>query len=164
MSLYREQVGALDSPISDSGHRSLHDRGGSDGPVDSCASPKRSPLTFFVLVFVLSIPSWLIEPRDWPITASVGAPLIAALSLTYKEDGLAGGWTCRHEEAVAEGLRSREDRAEALVRANHLLAARYLLAHLRYNAPDEATTPRQTIHPAAHDPATSCFVLCPRCM
>jgi uncharacterized protein len=43
-----------------------------------------------VLVFVLSIPSWLIEPRDWPVTASVGAPLIAALSLSYSEDGLAG--------------------------------------------------------------------------
>ena len=58
--------------------------------MNSCASSKRSPLTFFVLVFVLSIPSWLLEPRDWPITASVGAPLIAALSLSYRENGLAG--------------------------------------------------------------------------
>jgi hypothetical protein len=43
----------------------------------------RSPLAFFVLVFALSIPIWLIEPRDWPISASVGAPLMAALILVY---------------------------------------------------------------------------------
>jgi uncharacterized protein len=90
MSLYGEQVGAVGGPISDSGRRGLHDRGGCDGPVKSCAAPKRSPSRFFVLVFVLSIPNWLIEPRDWPITAAVGAPLIAALSLSYREDGPAG--------------------------------------------------------------------------
>jgi membrane protease YdiL (CAAX protease family) len=37
-----------------------------------------------------SIPNWLIELRDWPITAAVGSPLIAALSLSYREGGLAG--------------------------------------------------------------------------
>jgi hypothetical protein len=58
--------------------------------VNSNASPKRSPLRFFLLVFALSIPIWLIEPRDWPITASVGTPLIAALILVYREDGQAG--------------------------------------------------------------------------
>ena len=51
---------------------------------------KRSPLRFFVLVFVLSAPIWLIEPRDWHITASVGTPLVAALILVYREDGRAG--------------------------------------------------------------------------
>ena len=90
MSLYGEQVGAVGAPLADSGHRGLHDRGGCGGLVNSCASPKRSPLRFFVLVFVLSIPNWLIEPRVWPITAAVGAPLIAALSLSYREAGLAG--------------------------------------------------------------------------
>ena len=47
----------------------------------------RSPLAFFVLVFALSIPIWLIQPRDWPISASVGAPLLAALILVYREEG-----------------------------------------------------------------------------
>jgi uncharacterized protein len=47
----------------------------------------RSPLKFFLLVFALSIPFWLIQPRDWPISASVGAPLMAALILVYREVG-----------------------------------------------------------------------------
>jgi membrane protease YdiL (CAAX protease family) len=51
----------------------------------------RSPLKFFVLVFALSVPIWLIEPRDWPVTASVGAPLMAALILVYREEGGDGG-------------------------------------------------------------------------
>jgi uncharacterized protein len=50
----------------------------------------RSPLRFFVLVFALSIPIWLIQPRDWPISASVGAPLIAALILVSREEGGGG--------------------------------------------------------------------------
>jgi membrane protease YdiL (CAAX protease family) len=58
--------------------------------VNSSASYKRSPLRFFVLVFALSIPIWLIESRGWPITVSVGTPLIAALILVYREDGQAG--------------------------------------------------------------------------
>ena len=58
--------------------------------MNSSASHRRSPLRFFALVFALSVPIWLIEPRDWPITASVGTPLIAALILVYREDGQAG--------------------------------------------------------------------------
>jgi uncharacterized protein len=50
----------------------------------------RSPLKFSVLVFALSIPIWLIEPRDWRITASVGAPLMAALILVNREEGRGG--------------------------------------------------------------------------
>jgi uncharacterized protein len=50
----------------------------------------RSPVRFFLLVFALSIPIWLIQPRDWPISASVGAPLIAALILVYGEEGGGG--------------------------------------------------------------------------
>jgi membrane protease YdiL (CAAX protease family) len=42
------------------------------------------------LVFALSIPIWLIEPRGWRVTAAVGAPLVAALILVYTEEGLAG--------------------------------------------------------------------------
>ena len=51
----------------------------------------RSPVRFFLLVFGLSIPFWLIQPRDWPISASVGAPLLAALILIYREEGGGGG-------------------------------------------------------------------------
>jgi uncharacterized protein len=51
----------------------------------------RSPVRFFLLVFALSIPFWLIQPRDWPISASVGAPLIAASILVYREEGGGGG-------------------------------------------------------------------------
>jgi hypothetical protein len=47
----------------------------------------RSPVRFFLLVFALSIPFWLIQPRDWPISISVGAPLMAALILVYREEG-----------------------------------------------------------------------------
>jgi uncharacterized protein len=47
----------------------------------------RSPLKFFLLVFALSIPFWLIQPRDWPISDSVGVPLMAALILVYREEG-----------------------------------------------------------------------------
>jgi uncharacterized protein len=47
----------------------------------------RSPVRFFLLVFALSIPFWLIQPRDWPISVSVGAPLLAALILVYREEG-----------------------------------------------------------------------------
>jgi uncharacterized protein len=50
----------------------------------------RSPLKFSVLVFTLSIPVWLVEPRGWPVTASVGAPLVVALILVYTEEGLGG--------------------------------------------------------------------------
>jgi membrane protease YdiL (CAAX protease family) len=50
----------------------------------------RSPLGFLVLVFALSVPIWLVEPRDWPVTASVGVPFVAAMILVYGEEGLAG--------------------------------------------------------------------------
>jgi hypothetical protein len=52
-----EWVGEL---IADSGHR-----GGCGGLVNSSASHKRSPLRFFVLVFALSIPIWLIAQRGY---------------------------------------------------------------------------------------------------
>jgi uncharacterized protein len=58
--------------------------------VNTSAPSKRSPLRYFLLVLALSIPIWLIEPRDWPITASVSAPLIAALILVYREYGPTG--------------------------------------------------------------------------
>lgn len=45
---------------------------------------------FFILVFALSIPIWLVEPRDWPVTASVGIPFAAAMILCYREEGLPG--------------------------------------------------------------------------
>ena len=80
----------MGSLIADSGHRGLRNPSGCGGPVNSNTSPKRSPLRFFLLVFALSIPIWMIEPRDWPISASVGTPLIAALILVYREDGYDG--------------------------------------------------------------------------
>lgn len=51
---------------------------------------KRSPLTFFLLVFALSMPIWLVEPGDWPISAAVIVPLPAALILVYRAEGAGG--------------------------------------------------------------------------
>ena len=51
----------------------------------------RSPVRFFLLVFALSIPIWLIQLRDWPISVSVGVLFIAALILVYREEGGGGG-------------------------------------------------------------------------
>jgi uncharacterized protein len=61
---------------------------------------KRSPLTFFLLVYGLSIPFWVIEtlidvkglPLDIPITDILAAfaPLVAATILAHKEEGRAG--------------------------------------------------------------------------
>ena len=45
---------------------------------------------FFALVFALSIPIWLLEPEEWPITAAVGTPLLAGLLLAYRENGSDG--------------------------------------------------------------------------
>jgi CAAX protease family protein len=50
----------------------------------------RSPFRFFALVFALSVPIWLVEPGEWPITAAVGMPLVAALILVYRAEGLGG--------------------------------------------------------------------------
>ena len=60
----------------------------------------RSPLKFFLLVYGLSIPLWIIGtridvkglPLDFPITDMLAAfmPLIAASILVYKEEGLIG--------------------------------------------------------------------------
>jgi membrane protease YdiL (CAAX protease family) len=64
------------------------------------ASSNRSPLKFFLLVYGLSIPLWIIEtsfdikrlPLDFSITDIVAAftPLIAASILVYKEEGRIG--------------------------------------------------------------------------
>jgi membrane protease YdiL (CAAX protease family) len=61
---------------------------------------KRSPLKFFLLVYALSIPLWILEtmidvkglPLDIPVTDIVAAftPLIAASILVYKEEGRIG--------------------------------------------------------------------------
>ncbi len=59
-------------------------------------SMRRSPLTFFLLVYVLTIPFWLLStmvkvkglPDNLPVT-DVGAtfvPLIAASILVYREE------------------------------------------------------------------------------
>jgi uncharacterized protein len=63
-------------------------------------SENHSPLKFFLLVYGLSIPLWIIEtridvkglPLDIPITDIVAAftPLIAASLLVYKEEGSTG--------------------------------------------------------------------------
>lgn len=60
----------------------------------------RSPLKFFLIVYGLSIPLWIIEtfidvkglPLDIPVTDIVAAftPLIAACLLVYKEEGRPG--------------------------------------------------------------------------
>ena len=63
-------------------------------------SSNKSPLKFFLLVFALSIPLWIIEtmvevkglPLDVPITDFIATfiPLIAACILVYKEEGTIG--------------------------------------------------------------------------
>lgn len=68
--------------------------------MNASASSKKSPLLFFVLLFALSIPFWLIGAAargglPLPINLPVGAlmfvcPLIAALILVYREDKLCG--------------------------------------------------------------------------
>jgi hypothetical protein len=64
------------------------------------ASLKKSPLKFFVLVFALSLPIWLIgalaePPKGLPINLPVSTlmfvcPLIAACILVYREEKLGG--------------------------------------------------------------------------
>jgi uncharacterized protein len=63
-------------------------------------SSRRSPLAFFLLVFALSIPFWVVAamvrqrlplPMNLPVSSlSVFCPLIAALILVRKEDGPGG--------------------------------------------------------------------------
>ena len=63
-------------------------------------SSNKSPLKFFLLVFSLAIPVWVIEPMvkvkglplDLPITDLIATfiPLIAACILVYKEEGHSG--------------------------------------------------------------------------
>lgn len=63
-------------------------------------SSNKSPLKFFLLVFALTIPLWIIEtmvevkglPLDAPITDFIATfiPLIAACILVYKEEGTIG--------------------------------------------------------------------------
>src|SRR5215203_1548964 len=67
----------------------------------------RAPVRFFLLVFALSIPFWLIQPRDWPISASVGAPLLAGLILVYREEG-GGRGVRRLSSKVFDQWRIRE--------------------------------------------------------
>ena len=65
--------------------------------MDIAASPNRRPLKFFLIVYGLSVPLWIIEtmidikglPLDIPITDILAAftPLIAAGILVYKEEG-----------------------------------------------------------------------------
>ena len=64
------------------------------------ASSKRSPLLFFVLVYALSIPLWVLNviypmqiPVDnLPVTDIVATftPMVAASILVYREEGLLG--------------------------------------------------------------------------
>ena len=64
------------------------------------SSVKKSPVIFFLLLYAMSVPLWLLEtmidvkglPLDIPITDIVAAftPLFAACILVYKEEGRAG--------------------------------------------------------------------------
>jgi membrane protease YdiL (CAAX protease family) len=68
--------------------------------MNNSKSENRSPLKFFLLVYGLSIPLWVIEtridvkglPLDIPITDILAAftPMIAASILVYKEEGRIG--------------------------------------------------------------------------
>lgn len=62
------------------------------------AQPNTSPIPFFVWVFILSIPFWLIGmviqvnlPFNLPISSLMAFnPMLVALALTYRTDGMAG--------------------------------------------------------------------------
>jgi membrane protease YdiL (CAAX protease family) len=68
--------------------------------MNTSSSSRGSPLKFFLLVFALAIPFWLISamagrglplPMNLPLSAlQVFCPLVAALILVYREDGLGG--------------------------------------------------------------------------
>ena len=68
--------------------------------MNTSSSPRGSPLKFFLLVFALAIPFWLIGamagrglplPMNLPLSAlQAFCPLVAALILVYREDGLGG--------------------------------------------------------------------------
>jgi membrane protease YdiL (CAAX protease family) len=68
------------------------------GPPTSGASQRRSPRTFFAVVFALSVPFWLagvVTDRelleDLPVsTLTAVCPLIAAAILVHRESGIAG--------------------------------------------------------------------------
>ena len=72
----------------------------SDDSSKSVEPRSRSPLKFFLLVFALSVPIWLVGgmplpgPSDFPLTLNVltqpFVPLVAALALVYREEGLGG--------------------------------------------------------------------------
>lgn len=61
------------------------------------STPKRSPLLFFVLVYALSIPLWvlnLIYPMNLPVDnlpvtdiVATFTPVVAASILVYREEG-----------------------------------------------------------------------------
>ena len=96
----------------------------------------RSPLKFFLLVFALSIPFWLIQPRDWPISASVGAPLIAALILVYREEGRGGV-----RRLLSKAFDQRRIRKGIWYGPIILLMPVIYLLDLWGHEPDGATTP-----------------------
>ena len=68
--------------------------------MNNCKSVNRSPLKFFLLVYGLSIPLWIIEtridvkglPLDIPIIDILAAftPMISASILVYKDEGIIG--------------------------------------------------------------------------
>ena len=68
--------------------------------MNTSASSKRSPLKFFVLVFAISIPFWVLEvifPMNLPVDnlpltdiGAVFAPFLAASILIYREEKLVG--------------------------------------------------------------------------
>jgi hypothetical protein len=108
-------------------------------------------LIFFLLVFALTIPFWVLctmvkvegLPDNLPVT-DIGAsfvPLIAASILVYREEKFGG---------VKKLLRRAFDYKKSskdLVCAHHSFDASFILADLLGNAPDRATTPPNGIFP-----------------
>lgn len=66
----------------------------------TCSSADKSPLKLFLLVFVLSVPFWLVDsltqlqqgiPLNLPVSSLMAFnPLLAALILTYRHNKSAG--------------------------------------------------------------------------
>ena len=131
---------------------------------------KKSIIRFYLLVFALSIPFWLIGvmaenipmvehlfkrlPMNLPVSSLMAfCPLIAALILVYREDK--SGGIMRLLKRVFDQNRIKQ---KDLVCTHHFLDADYNVGVVSGNAPDGATSPG-TAHSISDNTDTFCCVL-----
>jgi uncharacterized protein len=102
--------------------------------MDSSVTSRRSPIKFFLLVFTIAVPFWLLgalvgTPESFPIKLPLSAlqfvsPLISAAVLVYREDGAAGV-----RGLLMRVTRSRGITLKWLVPITLVMPALYLLAY-----------------------------------